>query len=94
MMPRLRIIRLIFPLPRLDAHVRTRMTRRVLAAAIDAGFTGTIALAVPLPPWHWRDARALAKAAASAASLLRERFSASTPHARRDLPQRFFLPHQ
>ncbi len=94
MMPRLSLIRLIFPLPRLDAHVRTRMTRRVLAAAIDAGFAGTIALAVPLPPWHWRDVRALARVAASAASQLSERFSTGAPHARRDLPQRYYLPHQ
>jgi hypothetical protein len=94
MMPRLSLIRLTFPLPRLDAHVRTRMTKRVLAAAIDGGFAGAIALSVPLPLWRWRNERALASIAASAAGQLAERFGISAQYTSRDLPQRFFLPRQ
>lgn len=94
MMPRLSLIRLTFPLPRLDAHVRTRMTKRVLAAAIDGGFAGAIALSVPLAMWRWRNERALASIAASAAGQLAERFGISAQYMSRDLPQRFFLPRQ
>lgn len=94
MLPRLSLIRLTFPLPRLDAHVRTRMTKRVLAAAIDGGFAGVVALSVPLPVWRWRSERALASVAAGAVIQLAERFGTSAPYANRDLPQRYFLPHQ
>ena len=88
MMPRLRIIRLTFPLPRFDAHVRTRMTQRVVAAAVDAGFSCLISIVVPLPPWRWWDTGTLAARAVSAVERLEDRFSADYGFLRRQQPQR------
>lgn len=53
--PNLDLIRLALPGATFDAHVRSRLTMRTLASAIDSGFTGIFALAPHLPFWRWRD---------------------------------------
>src|SRR5205814_9160309 len=77
MMPRLRYVRLVYPLPTLDAQVRSRMTQRTIAACVDMAFSGTIAVATPLPFWHWRNPQALEMAAGAAVDRLELRFGVS-----------------
>lgn len=52
--PNLDLIRLALPGATFDAHVRSRLTMRTLASAVDSGFAGIFALAPHLPIWRWR----------------------------------------
>jgi len=76
LLPRLAVIRLGSFASRLPARGRARMTARVLAAALDAGFGGILALAPSLPVWQTGWAPALARAAAAAGDHVRLRYSA------------------
>lgn len=53
--PNLDLIRLALPGATFDAHVRSRLTMRTLASAIDSGFCGIFALAPHLHLWQWRN---------------------------------------
>jgi len=79
---RLRLVRMIYPLPSLDAHTRTRITQRTVAACVDAAYDGQIALVCPLPIWRWHDSSALDRGFQTAVERLSGRFglvSMSTP---------------
>ena len=53
--PNLDLIRVALPGATFDAHVRSRLTGRTIAAAVDAGFCGIFALAPHLSFWQWRN---------------------------------------
>lgn len=53
--PNLNVIRLALPGAAFDARVRSRLTMRTLASAVDSGFTGIFSLAPHLPVWQWRN---------------------------------------
>jgi hypothetical protein len=88
MASRLRLVRVLFPLHTPDAHLRARMTQRTLAACVDAGFDGLIAIAVPLPCWRWLDADALERMSAEAVDRLASRFGIEPAGYRRHLAPR------
>jgi hypothetical protein len=90
--PRLRMLRVVYPLPTLDAQTRSRMTQRTIAASVDAGFEGLIAIVCPLPIWRWRSVSALAHATATAVDRLSDRFGIVPARPVHDLPQRSSTP--
>jgi len=53
--PNLDVIRVALPGASFDAHVRSRLTARTVAAAVDAGFNGIFSLAPHLSFWQWRN---------------------------------------
>jgi hypothetical protein len=85
---RLRLVRMIYPLPRLDAHTRTRITQRTIAACVDAAFDGQLSVVCPLPIWRWRDANALDRGFQTAVERLSDRFGLVSMPSRQDVPQR------
>jgi hypothetical protein len=85
---RLRLVRMIYPLPRLDAHTRTRITQRTIAACVDAAFDGQLSIVCPLPLWRWRDANALDRGFQGAVERLSDRFGLVSMPSHRDVPQR------
>jgi hypothetical protein len=50
--PRLRVLRIPYPIISPIDTTRSRMTKRVLIAAIDSGYDGIISIAPPLKPWN------------------------------------------
>jgi hypothetical protein len=71
---RLRLLRIIDPLPPLDSHTRSRLMQRTLAACADAGFGGLIAVVCPMPIWRWRAPEALHRSTRVAVERLGSRF--------------------
>jgi len=92
MASRLRLLRIVYPLPALDAQTRTRMTHRTIAACVDAGFDGLIVVVCPLPFWRWRSVSALVDATAMAVDRLSDRFGIVSVRTYQDLPQRSSTP--
>jgi hypothetical protein len=90
--PRLRMLRINYPLPTLDAHTRTRLTQRTIAACVDAGFEGTIAIVCPMPIWRWRSLSALERSVSMAVERLSGRFGITPIRPFQDLPQRSSTP--
>lgn len=90
--PRLRLLRIVQPLPALDAQTRTRMTQRTIAACVDAGFDGLIAVVCPLPFWRWHSVPALVRATVIAVDRLSDRFGIVSVRPYQDLPQRSSTP--
>jgi hypothetical protein len=84
---RLRMVRMVFPLPKLDAHTRTRITQRTIAACVDAAYDGQISVVCPLPVWRWRDAGALDRGFETAVERLSGRFGIVSMPSRKDVPQ-------
>jgi hypothetical protein len=72
--PRLRLIRVTCPSPALDTHIRSRLTQRTIAAAVDSAFDGVIAVVVPLPFWRWRDVAYFERVGREAVERLSDRF--------------------
>jgi hypothetical protein len=50
--PRLCMLRIPYPILNPSDMTRSRMTKRVLAAAIDSGYDGIISISPPLKPWN------------------------------------------
>ncbi|HET8523153.1 MAG TPA: hypothetical protein VFL82_07965 [Thermomicrobiales bacterium] len=50
--PRLRVLRIPYPIVSPVDTTRNRMAKRVLTAAIDSGYDGIISIAPPLKPWN------------------------------------------
>jgi hypothetical protein len=90
--PRLKLLRIVYPLPTLDTETRTRLTHRTIAACVDAGFDGLIAVACPLPFWRWRTAAALERSTRAAVERLSDRFGIVPLRPRYDVPQRSSTP--
>jgi hypothetical protein len=90
--PRLRLLRIVFPLPTLDAQTRSRLTQRTIAASIDASFDGLIAVVCPMPCWRWRSAAALERSTRFAVERLGSRFGIVPTRPQRDVPQRSWTP--
>jgi hypothetical protein len=90
--PRLRLVRIVNPLPALDAHTRTRLTQRTIGACIDAGFDGLFAVVCPLPIWRWRAASTLERTAGIAVERLGSRFGIVPVRPRSHVPQRSSTP--
>jgi hypothetical protein len=90
--PRLRLLRVISPLPTLDAHTRSRLTQRTIAACIDSGFDGLIAVVCPMPIWRWRAPSALERSTRIAVERLGSRFGIVPVWPRSDVPQRSSTP--
>jgi hypothetical protein len=90
--PRLRLLRVIYPLPTLDAHTRSRLTQRTIAACIDVGFDGLIAVVCPMPIWRWHAPSALERSTRIAVERLGSRFGIVPVWPRFDVPQRSSTP--
>ncbi|MEA2530429.1 MAG: hypothetical protein QOG89_2073 [Thermomicrobiales bacterium] len=90
--PRLRLLRITFPLPTLDAHTRSRLTQRTLAASVDTAFDGLIAVVCPMPIWQWRASSALERSTRTAVERLAGRFGITPLHAPWNVPQRSPAP--
>lgn len=91
--PRLRTLRVVYPLPTLDAQTRARLTHRTIAAAIDAGYDGLIAIVCPTPVWRWRATSALERSTRAAVERLGSRFGIVPVWPRvEDVPQRSSTP--
>jgi hypothetical protein len=73
-MPKLSFVRINYPPPLLDQHVRNRLTQRTISACIDLQFDGVISLAPPVPFWLWTSRRALEERALAAQERLQHRF--------------------
>lgn len=84
---KLRLVRMIYPLPRIDAHTRMRITQRTVAACVDAAYDGQIVLVCPLPIWRWRDSAALDRGFHAAVERLSGRFGLVSLPTRKDVPQ-------
>jgi hypothetical protein len=84
---RLRMVRMVYPLPKLDAHTRTRITQRTIAACVDGAYDGQISVVCPLPVWRWRDAGALDRGFETAVERLSGRFGIVLMPSRKDIPQ-------
>jgi hypothetical protein len=92
MMPRLRLLRLLHPLPALDGHVRARLTQRTIAACADNGYDGWISIVAALPVWRWRSADALERAASAATERLAVKFGLAPASWQRGVSQRSSAP--
>jgi hypothetical protein len=90
--PRLRLLRIAHPLPALDSHVRSRMTQRTIAAAVDGGFDGVVAVVVPLPIWRWHDASCLQRSSSVAVARLSDRFGIAPARYGQGVRQRSSAP--
>jgi hypothetical protein len=90
--PRLRLLRIIYPLPTLDAQTRSRLTQRTIAACVDAGFEGVIAVVCPMPFWRWRSLSALERSMSTAVERLSGRFGIFPVRPFHNLPQRSSTP--
>jgi len=84
---RLRLVRVIHPLPRLDSQIRTRVTQRTIAACVDIAFAGHIAVVCPLPLWRWHDTQALDRSFQTAVDHLSRRFGVAALPRHLDIPQ-------
>ena len=78
--PRLAVIRVGSFARQAAVRGRARMMARVLAASLDAGFGGSLAVAPPVPVWQTGWAPALVRAAAETDELVRTRYAAIYEH--------------
>ncbi len=76
LLPRLAVIRVGFMTPRRSVPGRPRLTARALAAALDGGFGGAVAVAPVLPAWQRGWSPAMVNACAAADQHVRARFAA------------------
>jgi hypothetical protein len=84
---KLSFVRINYPPPLLDQHVRNRLTQRTMSACIDIQFEGVIALAPPVPFWLWGSRRALEERAIMAQERLQHRFLRANANDLWDAPQ-------
>jgi len=89
---RLAVLRVMYPLSTLDGHTRSRLTQRTLAASIDAGFDGVIAVVCHLPFGRWGAPTALERSARIAVDGLGSRYGIVPVWPRFDVPQRSSTP--
>jgi hypothetical protein len=75
--PKLTSIRMGFPTQTFDGRFRTSISTRTLNAASEMGYSGTISIVIPLPFWHWRNARALEASGKEAAARIHRRLAQS-----------------
>jgi hypothetical protein len=88
MMPRLRLVRLLHPLPAVDGHVRSRLTQRTIAACADNAFDGWISVVAAVPVWRWRSPDALERTVSEAAERLGVKFGLAPTSKPRDVSRR------
>ncbi len=55
----LALVRLSYPTTTFDGRFRSSLTQRSVLTCSELGFEGDFSLVIPLPWWHWRNARSL-----------------------------------
>ncbi|MGE3799369.1 MAG: hypothetical protein AB7G88_16185 [Thermomicrobiales bacterium] len=55
----LALVRLSYPTTTFDGRFRSSLTQRTVLTCAELGYSGDFSLVIPLPWWHWRNARSL-----------------------------------
>ena len=84
------LIRLSYPTNTFDGRFRASLTQRALSSCAELGYERDFSLMIPLPWWHWRNARSLEAACREAAiSISRQLYPGAAAHDFERQPDRY-----
>ncbi len=76
----LALVRLSYPTTTFDGRFRASLTQRAVLTCAELDFRGDFSLVVPLPWWHWRNARSLEAASLDAVNRIGREFGLDPAH--------------